>query len=125
MKKRWSEQPFAPLDSNANMITGRRVEAFNSYSKEIVNTYAFDKLPAAREWGVNRPIDDKSMVLCRPGTNEPFIMWFVARISRTWFFDRESNPAAQVALNFVPVNDATGTAARHLLCTLSKPAIGK
>jgi hypothetical protein len=90
-----------------------------------VNTYAFDNLPSAREWGVNRPFDDKSTNLCKPGTNEPYTIWFVGRVSRTWFFDRESNPAAQIALNFLPVNDATGAAAQQLLCMLSKPAIGE
>ena len=98
---------------------------FNNYEKLVANTYAFNKLPIAKDWGVNCPFDDKSTLLCTPGTNEPFVLWIVGQVFRTWFYDKESNPAAQITVNFVPVNDPMATAARHLLCILSKPAICK
>jgi len=105
-------------------LVQRRIALFTVYQKPETNTYAFNKLPSAREWGVNRPFDDKSNLICKPGTNEPFIVWIVGRIARSWFYDKESNPASQVSVNIVPVNDPTGNTARQLLSQLSKPAIG-
>ena len=96
---------------------------FSNYEKSTTNTYTFDKLPVTKDCGVNRLFDDKSTLLCKPGMNEPFVVWIVGWVLWTWFFDKESNPAVQVALNFVPVNDLTANAARHLLCVLLKPAI--
>ena len=102
----------------------RRIATFSTYEKPSSYTYAFDKLPKDRAWGVSRPFDDKSMLLCKSGINEPYIVWIVGRVSRTWFFDKESNPASQVSINVVPINDSMGTAVRHLLSTILKPAIG-
>jgi hypothetical protein len=99
--------------------------AFSHYEKSSAYTYPIDKLPKDREWGVSHPFDDKSMLLCKPGFNEPYVVWIVGRVSRTWFFDKESNPASQVSINIVPIHDPTGMEARHLLSALSKPAIGE
>jgi hypothetical protein len=101
----------------------RRISVFANYEKSSANTYALNKLPSAHEWGVNRPFNDKSSFLCPPGKNEPFLLWIVGRVSHTWFFDKQSNPAAQIALNFMPVNDHAGQTARQLLCALSKPTV--
>jgi|SRR5882762_2823787 len=83
------------------------VDIFVNFIKPAFNTYAFNKLPLACVWGVNHAFDDKSNVMCTPDTNKPYVMWIIGRVSRTWFYDKESNPAAQVAINFVPVDNAT------------------
>jgi hypothetical protein len=105
------------------MAACRRIMAFQNYADPSTNTFAVDKLPKEREWGTKGPFEDKSTILCKPGTNEPYIVWIVGRVSRTWFFDRESNPAMQVAINVVPINDPTGTNTRQTICVLSKPPI--
>jgi hypothetical protein len=115
---------FSQFLRDASCFCYRRIVTFSAYEKPLSYTYAFDKLPKDRAWGVSRPFDDKSMLLCKSGVNEPYIVWIVGRVSRTWFFDRESNPASQVSINVVPVHDPTGMAVRRLLSTLSKPAIG-
>lgn len=124
MRSPLSENPRAAWTDNANNYRlCRRVLSFNNYEKPATNTFALNKLPTVHEWGTSRPFEDKSGLLCTPGKNEPFVLWIVGRVSRTWFFDKQSNPAPQVSINIVPVNDHAGQAARQTLCNLSKPAI--
>jgi hypothetical protein len=108
----------------ASLILSRRITAFSVYENDTTNTYAFDNIPIAKEWGVNWLFDDKSAVMCKPGTNKPIMIWILGLVTHTWFFDKESNPAAQVSINVVPINDPTSNTARHLISLLSKPSIG-
>jgi len=78
------------------------VLSFNNYEKPATNTFALSKLPSVHEWGTSRLFEDKSGLLCTPGKNEPFVLWIVGRVSRTWFFDKQSKPVPQVSINIVP-----------------------
>jgi len=107
---------------NAN---NRRIFTFVGYQNSKSNIYALNLLPAEAEWGVDRPFDDKSTLLCKPGTNNPYLVWVVGRISRLWFFNSKGETAEHASIHVVPVTDRAAQKARKLICNLSKPAISE
>ena len=110
LMKYFHAQLFFKLLCDVSCFCYRRIATFSAYEKPLSYTYAFDKLPKDRAWGVFRPFDDKSMLLRKLGINQPYIVLIVGWVSCTRFFDRESNPASQVSINVVPVHDSTGMA---------------
>lgn len=104
------------------LIMYRRIHAFNNYDHAENSTYAIGKIPAARDWGVKRGSwDDKSAYLCKPSSNETFVLWITAHVSRSWFIEGNGDNPKQVSLSVVPLSDPSGYSARSLLALLSKP----
>ena len=83
-------------------------------------TYSIRKLPSKREWGKDMPFENKSSILCQTGSNIPYTIWILGRVSKLWFFDR-GNPASQVSINIMPLDTQDGVIARQLLATYSHP----
>src|SRR5882762_9265975 len=65
-------------------------------------TYSIRKLPSKREWGKDMPFQNKSSNLCQTGSNIPYTICILGRVSKLWFFDR-GNPASQVSINIMPL----------------------
>ena len=101
----------------------RRILAFVSYKQPSKNVYAIDLLPTETEWGVNRPFDDKSALLCKPGTQEPYTIWVVGRVSRMWFQTAKGEPVEHASIHVVPLTDGAAQNAHKLISDLSKPTI--
>ncbi|KIM91124.1 hypothetical protein PILCRDRAFT_1327 [Piloderma croceum F 1598] len=96
---------------------------FLGYQNTKSNIYALSLLPAEAKWGVDRPFNDKSTLLCKPGTNSPYLLWVVGRISRLWFFNAKGETAEHASIHVVPLTDGAAQKACKVICNLSKPAI--
>jgi hypothetical protein len=105
-------------------VNDRRILAFVGYQNAKSNIYALSLLPAEAEWGVDRPFDNKSALLCKPSTNSPYLIWVVGRVSRLWFFNAKGESVEHASIHVVPLTDGAAQKARKLICDLSKPAIG-
>jgi hypothetical protein len=110
--------------TTSNMIYCRRILSFAGYQNAKSNVYALNLLPAEAEWGVDRPFDEKSSLLCKPGTNLPYVLWVVGQVSRLWFFTAKGESVEHASIHVVPLADGAAQKARKLICNLSKPAIG-
>jgi hypothetical protein len=91
-----------------------------TYEKHSTNTYAIDKMPP-NSWGTDRPLDDKSSLLCRMGTNNPILFWAVGKVSRLWFFTNNGEYAPQVAIHIVPLSSTIAPLCHSAIATLSEP----
>jgi len=98
----------------------KRIASLINYKKESTNTYAAGLVPDY-EWGINKPLDDKSGILCKPSSNEPLSFWIVGKISRLWFFNANGERASQVAINVIPLSGSVGNKCRKLLADVSFP----
>ena len=98
---------------------------FCGYKNPKNNIYALDLLPAEAEWGVDRPFDEKSALLCKPGANSPYTLWVVGYISRMWFCNAKGEAVDHASIHVVPLTDGAAQKARKLISSLSKPTIGK
>jgi hypothetical protein len=85
-------------------------------------TYSISKLPSDVTWGVDRPFDSKSGVICNVSTNLPYTIWILGRISKLWFFEK-GIPASQVSISIVPLDPEHGQIMRMLLASRSAPAL--
>ena len=104
-----------------NAFYGSRLRAFANRCDPKNHIYSIDLMPSDGMWGKPITLDNKSGVLCAPGTNDPYVVWIIGRVSRCWFFNNAGEPQRHVSINVVPWTVGTTARIRSRLAWLSMP----
>ncbi|KAJ7021404.1 hypothetical protein C8F04DRAFT_1273761 [Mycena alexandri] len=86
------------------------------------STYSITQAPNNKDWGVPRPFNDPSNILCSAGTSTPLDLWICGEITTHWWVDAEGYPAARPAISVQPLVEDLPNFCKTLLNELCMPA---
>lgn len=86
--------------------------------------YAIGRLPGGATWGQAEQYDTaKDRTLCDSNTNQPYQIWIVGRVSKTWFVEN-GNPAKICNLGIIPLDNDDFMSAQRKIASLSNKVEG-
>jgi hypothetical protein len=106
-------------------FTHRCLRTLANYVDRNSYTYSIDLLPRDFMWAPGIPFNDKTRLLCAPGTNIPYVLWLIGRTSGLRFYNENMEPQQPVHIDVIPSTIGTVPRVQHLLGQLSNPVIGK
>ncbi|KAJ7046266.1 hypothetical protein C8F04DRAFT_1248518 [Mycena alexandri] len=100
----------------------KRLSVILNWADATHSTYSINHAPNDKDWGVPRPFNDPSNILCAAGTSTPLDLWICGEITTHWWVDSDGYPAARPAISVQPLVESLPDFCKTLLNELCMPA---